>query len=526
MAGCGGDNGPAVSATLNAPHGVAVDAGGNLYIAEAGGHRVRMVTPGWSDHDAGGQRGGELQRGWGAGGGEPTEQSAGVGGGRGGHLYVADAGNHRIRMITSKQAQTIGAITSNPTTLVYSSGGQFTVTAIASSSLATTFTSLTLGVCTTGGTNGQVVAILTAGTCSIAADQAGNEEFSPAARVTQSFNISKAGQVISFATLPDRTVGTAPFAISATSSSGLTVTFMSLTTPVCTVSGSTVSVVAGGTCSIAADQAGNVNYLAAPRVTRGFTVSLVLNPANDDDFDGIPNGVELTEGRNPLAKDNDVFGNARLFAMQMYRDFLNREGDLAGIQGWTDLINGGTYTRLQVINAFLLSDEFAGFVSPVVRLYFATYLRVPDYDGLTFNAGLVRNGTVTLQQLADFFTASPEFAALYGSLDNPAFVTLLYGNVLDRAPDPAGLSGWVALLNGGYTRGQVLLGFSDSAEYQSAMANEVFVTMMYSGMLRRTPEPSGFTGWVNFLDAGTYTREQVINGFFLSTEYRARFLPD
>ena len=49
--------------------------------------------------------------------------------------------------------------------------------------------------------------------------------------------------------------------------------------------------------------------------------------------------------------------------------------------------------------------------------------------------------------------------------------------------------------------------------------------MMYAGMLRRTPEPAGFSGWVGFLDAGTYTREQVINGFFLSTEYRDRFLP-
>ena len=143
----------------------------------------------------------------------------------------------------------------------------------------------------------------------------------------------------------------------------------------------------------------------------------------------------------------------------------------------------------------------------------------------TFNAGLVRNGTVTLTQLADFFTASPEFIALYGALDNTQFVTLLYANVLGRVPDPAGLSGWVALLNGGFTRGQVLLGFSDSVEYQAAMANEVFVTMMYSGMLRRTAEPSGFTGWLDFLDAGTFTREQVINGFFLSSEYRARFLP-
>ena len=71
-----------------------------------------------------------------------------------------------------------------------------------------------------------------------------------------------------------------------------------------------------------------------------------------------------------------------------------------------------------MIDAFLQSQEFAGFVAPVVRLYFATFLRVPDYAGLTFNAGLVRSGTITVPQLADFFTASPEFAATYGALDN------------------------------------------------------------------------------------------------------------
>ena len=97
--------------------------------------------------------------------------------------------------------------------------------------------------------------------------------------------------------------------------------------------------------------------------------------------------------------------------------------------------------------------------------------------------------------------------------------------MLGRAPDIAGLNGWVSLLQSGYTRGQVLVGFSDSPEYQAAMANEVFVTMMYAGMLRRTPEPTGFAGWVNFLDTATLTRAQVINGFFLSVEYHARFLP-
>ena len=187
-----------------------------------------------------------------------------------------------------------------------------------------------------------------------------------------------------------------------------------------------------------------------------FASITILPLAGDFDGDGIPNGVEIAEGRDPLVKDNDVFSptlaSARLFAMQQYRDFVNREADPFGLDFWSNAVFTGTWTRPAVIDAFLNSQEFAGFVAPVVRLYFATFLRVPDYAGLTYNAGLVSNGTVTLTQLADFFTASPEFAALYGALDNTQFVTLLYANVLGRVPDPAGLSGWVALLNGGYTR--------------------------------------------------------------------------
>ena len=311
-----------------------------------------------------------------------------------------------------------------------------------------------------------------------------------------------------------------------------------------TVQGATLSA-DGKTVSLTTDTAmsgatvytllvNNVKELQAPQNpvfpdTRRTLQLGMLDANEDEDGDGIPNGVEAVEGRNPVAKDNDVFSPgaaaARLFVMQQYRDFLAREGDAAGIQGWVDYLQAETDSRLQVVDAFVSSNEFSGFVAPVVRLYFATYLRVPDYAGLTFNAGLVRNGSVTLAQLADFFTQGPEFMATYGSLDNPQFVTLLYNNVLGRAPDAAGLAGWVALLQSGYTRGQVLLGFSDSTEYQAAIGNEVFVTMMYTGMLRRTPESGGFTGWVNGMDMGTYSRTQVINGFFLSTEYYHRFLP-
>jgi hypothetical protein len=56
----------------------------------------------------------------------------------------------------------------------------------------------------------------------------------------------------------------------------LTVSFSSTTTGVCTVSGSTVTIVTAGTCIIAANQAGNTNYNPAPEVTQSITISAPL----------------------------------------------------------------------------------------------------------------------------------------------------------------------------------------------------------------------------------------------------------
>ncbi len=42
--GYSGDDGPAVSAELYSPYGVAVDASGNLYIADSGNNRIRKVN--------------------------------------------------------------------------------------------------------------------------------------------------------------------------------------------------------------------------------------------------------------------------------------------------------------------------------------------------------------------------------------------------------------------------------------------------------------------------------------------------
>ena len=85
-------------------------------------------------------------------------------------------------------------------------------------------------------------------------------------------SVGSTAQTITFGALNGLILGTAPFTAVGTASSGLPVGFASNTTGVCTVSGSTVTIVAAGTCSITASQSGNFAYAAAPTVTRTFAV--------------------------------------------------------------------------------------------------------------------------------------------------------------------------------------------------------------------------------------------------------------
>lgn len=249
----------------------------------------------------------------------------------------------------------------------------------------------------------------------------------------------------------------------------------------------------------------------------------VYSSTSDTDSDGMPDAVEAIEGTNPLVKDNDIFNNARWFAMQQYRDYLGREGEAAGIDYWSNQINSGLQTRAQAVDNFFQSPEFQT-VTPIARLYFAYFLRIPDYPGLLYWVNQSRNG-MSRDNISQAFAQSPEFVNTYGSLNNANFVTLVYQNVLNRAPDPAGFAYWTGLLdNGLMTRGQVMLGFSESPEFQTSSFPKVYVTEMYVGMLRRSPEQAGFDYWVHQMELGQ-SGLNLINGFLAAPEYHGRFMP-
>ena len=211
------------------------------------------------------------------------------------------------------------------------------------------------------------------------------------------------------------------------------------------------------------------------------------------------------------------------FVLQQYRDFLSREGDAFGVSHWESQLASGSTSRSQLILQFLQSAEFQGRIAPVMRLYLAYFLRFPDYAGLRFWVG--HSATHSLESISDAFASGGEFAARYGATTNAAFVALIYRNVLGREPEPAGASFWTSQLDSGArTRGQVMLAFSESAEFQATSASEVQVAMTYAGMLRREPDAAGYAYWVGFLDNG-HSALALIQSFLGQPEYEGRFTP-
>ena len=98
--GFSGDGGPATSAQLNEPEGVAVDAAGNLFIADTGNHRIRKVSAGGIITTVAGYSQGFS----GDGGPALAAQLSGpasVAVDASGNLFIADLGNLRIRKVST-----------------------------------------------------------------------------------------------------------------------------------------------------------------------------------------------------------------------------------------------------------------------------------------------------------------------------------------------------------------------------------------------------------------------------------------
>ena len=241
--------------------------------------------------------------------------------------------------------------------------------ASASSGLPVSFASRTPTVCSV---EADLVSTSVVGTCTIRASQGGNADYLPAPIIDRSFAITRLFQSIAFANPGAHAVSTTPFALSATASSGLPITFASLTTANCSVNGTTATAIAAGTCTIRASQSGNANYPPAWAdqgflIVSGLLSSPPASPAGpmltyatylggygaDKAFDVIaaPDGAAYVGGSvassNFPGLSSSAFTNAGLDLLFITRvnpsggtlDFSTVTGgravDISGTGGWT-----------------------------------------------------------------------------------------------------------------------------------------------------------------------------------------------
>jgi ELWxxDGT repeat protein len=213
-----------------------------------------------------------------------------------------------------------------------------------------------------------------------------------------------------------------------------------------------------------------INTANAP-VKAGLTMSqLAANIIASDGFQAVHGASQTDAG----------------FVSDLYTIGLGRAAEDSGLSFWTNVLATGG-SRADVLTGFSQSAEMrtktAGALSTglwdvdetsaqVARLYLAALDRTPDLPGFIANRDFITPAPPagqpllgTLKGVAAGMLASPEFNRIPAG-DDSAFVTRLYAQALDRAPEPTGLAFWTAQLKAGLSRADVLLGFSESAEHQ------------------------------------------------------------
>ena len=156
----------------------------------------------------------------------------------------------------------------------------FTLNASSDSNLTISYASSDTNVVTIVG---NMVTIIGTGIVTITASQEGDEEYDPAISVSRDLVVNKADQTITFAALSDKTYGDETFTLSASTTSGLSVSYSSSNTEVATVDGNTVTIIGVGTTTITASQSGSSNFNSATSAIQELVVNkaILTIKAND-----------------------------------------------------------------------------------------------------------------------------------------------------------------------------------------------------------------------------------------------------
>ena len=251
-----------------------------------------------------------------------------------------------------------------------------------------------------------------------------------------------------------------------------------------------------------------------------FSVSFSLNPDRTPEDPrepaalaalGLSFGSVLNGPTNPITPPSlgGIAGKV-FFDANWNRQFDPAEHGIAGAAVYLDMNNDGIFDA----GDFSASADSSGnyqFTNLEPGQYVireatpnGTFVTTPSNDYATV---VVTSNSVTT---VNFGNQDAVVTQLQG------FVIQLYGTVLDRAVDPAGLAYWSNQISAGVSRAAVAQAIWQSAEHLA-----IEVSNAYSTYLNRTPGTSEQTFWVNRMLAGM-TASQLTQAVVSSPEYLLR----
>ncbi|MDT5060031.1 MAG: hypothetical protein QOH63_490, partial [Acidobacteriota bacterium] len=189
-----------------------------------------------------------------------------------------------------------------------------------------------------------------------------------------------------------------------------------------------------------------------------------------------PTTATITIADNDATTTSNPVDQTPFFVRQHYIDFLGREPDPAGFQGWQNTLNNcapgdKTCDRIEVSSGFFRSTEFQERGYFVYRFYSVSLGRKPDYaefiPDLAKVSGFLTDAEKEANKVAfvDEFMARTAFKNRYDStIGNPtSYVDALLNTA--GLPNHPSRAGWIAgLQNNSLTRAQVLRQLAESAE--------------------------------------------------------------
>jgi hypothetical protein len=217
----------------------------------------------------------------------------------------------------------------------------------------------------------------------------------------------------------------------------------------------------------------------------------------------------------------------KAFLTDLYEDTLFRSPDPSELTSVSSDLASGKLTAGAIFANLVGSSEFGNLVNPVLTMYQAYLGRPADLGGFSSWVKLERQGT-TLTQIAAGIAHSPEFQARNGdvfALSDSNFVSFLYQDLYQRAPDDFGRTAWGALLGSHQLqRGDLLVSFLQKPEFTASHPDgtaQAVVNAAYLGLWNQDPD-NRFDSYVTGLATGTISDPTALATQFInSPEYQA-----